>query len=201
MLNWLYRPQRSAIHPKLYIIDKKKKKRSNPKSKRKQTLARKCHELAQLTEASVFLKTACQESNKSFVYAADDLQYENMYLSRGLTKTSQATNENGKIGEDHCKASSAVVSTKNEECVKVCFTRGFIQHYNLLWCCRFVCWWSVWWRGPLHWEAWTYNGTNSSPGTFIRPEPLELAWTDNRGFRTKSSFPVTFFKPEPLGNS
>lgn len=40
----------------------------------------------------------CQESNKSFVYATDDLYYE--YSSRGLTKSGQATKENREFGED-----------------------------------------------------------------------------------------------------
>lgn len=96
MLNLFYRPQRSSRHPKLYITDKKK--RSNQKSKRKQTLVTKCHELAQLTGASVFLKIVCQDSNKSYVYATDDLYYE--YSSRGLTKTGQVTKENREFGED-----------------------------------------------------------------------------------------------------
>lgn len=96
MLNLFYRPQRSPRHPKLYITDKKN--RSNQKSKRKQTLVTKCHELAQLTGASVFLKIVCQDSNKSYVYATDDLYYE--YSSRGLTKTGQVTKENREFGED-----------------------------------------------------------------------------------------------------
>lgn len=95
MLNLFYRPQRSSRHPKLYITDKKK--RRNQKSKRKQTLVTKCHELAQLTGASVFLKIVCQDSNKSYVYATDDLYYE--YSSRGLTKTGQVTKENREFGE------------------------------------------------------------------------------------------------------
>lgn len=96
MLILFYRSQRSPRSLKLYITDKKK--RSNQKLKRKQTLVTKCHEPAQLTGASVFLKIVCQELNKSFVYATDDLYCE--YSSRGSTKSDHATKENREFGED-----------------------------------------------------------------------------------------------------